>query len=126
MCSTETVRSGESLISQDGSWRDRGALKPSFYSVFFAVSQYHYCFILLCFISIIFLQCPMGVNACPSSVNGSCNTGYTGVLCNICEPNYHMSTNSCIGVIFVMNIIFMLFFDTLCNDTKVFPIFYMS
>jgi hypothetical protein len=42
-----------------------------------------------------FLPCPFSSNACPSSNNGSCATGYGGVMCGVCQLGYHASSTSC-------------------------------
>ena len=42
------------------------------------------------------MVCPLGgVNACPSSANGTCGVGYTGVLCGTCAVGYHNTAQSC-------------------------------
>ncbi len=42
-----------------------------------------------------FLPCPFGLLACPSSSNGTCNTGYSGVLCAVCQPGFHSTSSGC-------------------------------
>ena len=42
-----------------------------------------------------FMPCPLGVAACPSSSNGTCTLGYTGVLCGVCQLGYHASGSEC-------------------------------
>jgi hypothetical protein len=45
----------------------------------------------------IFMACPLGGSiACPSSTNGTCGLGYTGVLCGTCAVGFHASGLSCI------------------------------
>ncbi len=34
--------------------------------------------------------------ACPSSTNGTCGVGYTGVLCGTCALGFHVSGQTCI------------------------------
>ena len=72
-CQTNVRRTDLTLYSMEGFWRDVTALKPSFYI------------------------CPLSANACPSSANGTCNTGYDGVLCGLCKLGFHLSSNSCTG-----------------------------
>lgn len=68
--------------------------------------------------SLSFLPCPFGSTACPSSRNGSCNEGYTGVLCAVCSPGYQLYQHKCsacspsskllLPVIIVSGVIFVL------------------
>jgi hypothetical protein len=45
----------------------------------------------------IFMACPFGgALACPSSTNGTCGVGYTGVLCGTCARGFHASGQTCI------------------------------
>ena len=41
-----------------------------------------------------FLPCPIP-DACLSSANGTCAPGYTGVLCGVCQPGFHLSGSAC-------------------------------
>jgi hypothetical protein len=43
-----------------------------------------------------FMVCLLGgSSACPSSANGTCGVGYTGVLCGTCAVGYHNAAQSC-------------------------------
>ena len=72
-CLAIVRRTELTLYSVDGYWRDVTSPKPTFY------------------------PCPLSVNACPSSLNGTCNQGYDGVMCSLCKPGFHMTSNSCTG-----------------------------
>ena len=72
-CLASVRRTDVTLYSLAGYWRDISAKKPTFY------------------------LCPLGANACPSTVNGTCNTGYDGVICGLCKLGFHLTSNSCIG-----------------------------
>ncbi len=43
----------------------------------------------------LFMKCPMGIAACPSSNNQSCAVGYTGVLCGSCASGYYADSQVC-------------------------------
>jgi hypothetical protein len=43
----------------------------------------------------VFYACPLNDQACPSSSNGTCNTGYFGPLCASCLPGYHNTGRAC-------------------------------
>ena len=42
-------------------------------------------------------ECPLGRVACPggNASDDSCNTGYAGVLCAVCQPGYILSAQGC-------------------------------
>ncbi len=46
--------------------------------------------------SLIFMPCPFGLAACPSSFNGSCGVGFKGVLCGTCALGFHNSGQTCV------------------------------
>jgi hypothetical protein len=58
---------------------------------------------------LVFLSCPFGPAACPSSANGTCNSGYTGVLCAVCEPGFHATASGCLPCTPVSNYLIPVF-----------------
>jgi hypothetical protein len=71
-CATmDTERTFASLRSLPGQWRVPGA-------------------------QLTFMACPMKQEACPSSANGTCSSGYRGVLCATCDPGYHFTWQTCV------------------------------
>ncbi len=71
LCTTSSAtRISTVLASQPGFWRVPG-------------------------LEVAFMPCPFGPAACPSSFNGSCAVGYTGVLCGTCALGFHNSGQTC-------------------------------